>query len=203
MSAERPTPPDSPTPKGHQRRTALLDAAEAILGSSGGAELTMRAVADAAGVRLGHLQYYFPSRSALLAALLDRILAASLSRVAALSASGDPGAVLDTVLGEHEDLPLVRLFTEIWSMAAHDEESAAAVRAFYAAYAEHVTAFVRDYSAHPDPATAQARAEVFVMLMEGSSLFRSGITGRPGPETEAVLRSTLLTLLEGGPHPGP
>ncbi|MFE0013149.1 TetR/AcrR family transcriptional regulator, partial [Streptomyces erythrochromogenes] len=75
-----PVNPSAPTPKGHQRRAALLDAAEHVLGSAGGAELTMRAVADAAGVRLGHLQYYFPARSDLLAALLDRILTASLAR---------------------------------------------------------------------------------------------------------------------------
>ncbi|WP_420078980.1 TetR/AcrR family transcriptional regulator [Streptomyces sp. JL4002] len=217
--APAPDAPNSPTAKGKQRRTALLDAAERILGTSGGAELTMRAVADAAGIRLGHLQYYFPARSDLLAALLDRILAASLARVAALTsadgAGADVEAVLDTVLGEHEDLPLVRLFTEVWSMAAHDEAAAAAVRSFYAAYAAHVAAFVRSGSPRAgageaaegpeatDPAEAASRAEVFVMLMEGSALFRSGITGRPGARTDAVLRRTLLGLLTGGDRPAP
>ncbi|WP_326586848.1 TetR/AcrR family transcriptional regulator [Streptomyces sp. NBC_01294] len=215
--------PGGPTPKGHQRRTALLDAAERILGSSGGAELTMRAVADAAGVRLGHLQYYFPARSDLLAALLDRILTASLARVAALTdasgadagagagadadagagadtnADADAGAeaILDTVLGDHDDLPLVRLFTEVWSMAAHDEEAARAVRAFYAAYAGHVAEFIRGRSPALTPAAAAARAEVFVMLMEGSALFRSGITGRPTTPADTLLRRTLLGLLAG------
>ncbi|MFD6966812.1 TetR/AcrR family transcriptional regulator [Streptomyces sp. NPDC059979] len=207
--------PGGPTPKGHQRRTALLDAAERILGSSGGAELTMRAVADAAGVRLGHLQYYFPARSDLLAALLDRILTASLTRVAALTdtsgagadadtragadTSADAGAeaILDTVLGDHDDLPLVRLFTEVWSMAAHDEEAARAVRAFYAAYAGHVAEFIRGRSPALTSDAATARAEVFVMLMEGSALFRSGITGRPTPPADTLLRRTLLDLLAG------
>lgn len=199
------TQPGGPTPKGHQRRTALLDAAEGILSSSGGAELTMRAVADAAGVRLGHLQYYFPARSDLLTALLDRILSASLARVAALTEAGgaDAGAVavLDTVLGDHDDLPLVRLFTEVWSMAAHDEEAAKAVRAFYAAYAGHVAEFIRGRSPSLTPAAAAARAEVFVMLMEGSALFRSGITGHRAPPTDTLLRHTLLHLLEDHAEP--
>ncbi|MFJ6777722.1 TetR/AcrR family transcriptional regulator [Streptomyces yangpuensis] len=194
----------APTPKGHQRRTALLDAAEHILGSAGGAELTMRAVADAAGVRLGHLQYYFPSRSDLLAATLERILAASLTRVAAPAAAGDaagdPAAVLDVLLGDHDDPSLVRLFTEVWAMAAHDADAAAAVRAFYAAYAGHVARFVRDRSPRPDPGVALARAEVFVMLMEGAALFRSGVAGSASPATDAVLRHTLLGLLA---PPGP
>lgn len=189
--------PAAPTPKGLQRRTALLDAAEGILGSSGGAELTMRTVADAAGVRLGHLQYYFPTRSDLLAALLDRILASSLERVSGLTGADGLPAVLDTLLGDHEDLPLVRLFTEVWSMAAHDEEAAAAVRGFYAAYAEHVAEFVRARSPRTPPQTARARAEVFVMLMEGSALFRSGVTGRPSAAGDALLRGTLLGILDG------
>ncbi|THA82215.1 TetR/AcrR family transcriptional regulator [Streptomyces sp. A0592] len=207
-STEGPVHPPAPTPKGHQRRAALLDAAEHVLGSAGGAELTMRAVADAAGVRLGHLQYYFPARSDLLTALLDRVLASSLARVAALAgagdAAGDPAAVLDTLLGDHDDPSLVRLFTEVWAMAAHDEAAAGAVRAFYAAYAGHVSRFVRDRSPGLDPVAAHSRAEVFVMLMEGASLFRSGIAGRAAPATDAALRRTLLDLLglpgpEGGP----
>ncbi|MEU6296320.1 TetR/AcrR family transcriptional regulator [Streptomyces erythrochromogenes] len=205
MTPTRPTNPSAPTPKGHQRRAALLDAAERILGSAGGAELTMRAVAEAAGVRLGHLQYYFPARSDLLAALLDRVLAASLARVAALAEAGDaaedPAAVLDTLLGDHEDPSLVRLFTEVWAMAAHDEDAAGAVRAFYAAYAGHVARFVLGRSPGLDPGTAHARAEVFVMLMEGASLFRSGVAGRAGAVTDAALRRTLLDLL-GPPAPG-
>ncbi|MEV7521363.1 TetR/AcrR family transcriptional regulator [Streptomyces sp. NPDC091371] len=197
-------PPPGPTPKGRQRREALLDAAERILTSSGGAELTMRTVAEAAGVRLGHLQYYFPTRTDLLAALLDRILAASLERVAGLAFVQGAGlpAVLDTLLGEHEDLPLVRLFVEVWAMAAHDEAAAEAVRGFYGAYAAHVAEFITGRSPALPPDEARARAEVFVMLMEGSALFRSGLAGRPAPAGDAVLRRTLLGLLGHGAPEG-
>ncbi|MEU9719748.1 TetR family transcriptional regulator [Streptomyces sp. NPDC047976] len=201
-----------PTPKGELRRTALLDAAERILGSAGGAELTMRAVADAAGVRLGHLQYYFPARSDLVAALLDRILTASLERVAGLTggqgpaagpgpaarpgpAAGGLDAALDSVLAEHEDLSLVRLFTEVWAMAAHDPAAAAAVRAFYDRYTDHVAGLILRLRPGLPEAGARSRAEVFVMVMEGAALFRSGIAGTPGPAAEARLRRVLLDLL--------
>ncbi|GAA0280489.1 hypothetical protein GCM10010302_17830 [Streptomyces polychromogenes] len=190
-----------PTPKGELRRSALLDAAERILGSAGGAELTMRAVAETAGVRLGHLQYYFPARSDLVAALLDRILAASLERVAVLAENGAGeagglGPALDALLGEHEDLSLVRLFTEVWAMAAHDEAAARAVRAFYGRYADHVADFIGRRLPGLPAATARSRAEVFVMVMEGSALFRSGIAGTPSPAAEARLRRVLRELLE-------
>ncbi|MFJ6934864.1 TetR family transcriptional regulator [Streptomyces sp. NPDC101132] len=288
-SAGRPRTagPGRATAKGAQRRAAVLDAAEGILSASGGSELTLRAVADAAGVRLGHLQYYFPSRADLLAALLDRILTAALHRVAALAspagadatdatdpadaagaggeveatdaaegagapmpagasgpagtsgpaaatrptgASGPTGATgsarssdaprasgaarpvadpaagadgggvavaLDAVLGDHGELPLVRLFTEVWAMAAHDAAAAASVAAFYGRYAGHVADFVRVHAPAVGAEEARARAEVFVMAVEGAALFRSGIAGRPSPAAEALLRRTLLGLLTG------
>ncbi|MCS0638088.1 TetR/AcrR family transcriptional regulator [Streptomyces sp. LP05-1] len=192
-------PAGGPTAKGLRRRADLLDAAERLLSASGGAQLTLRAVADEAGVRLGHLQHYFPARADLLAALLDRVLTTSLARMAERtgpSADGaDPGAVLSSVLSDHDDPPLVRLFTEVWSMAAHDEAAAEAVRAFYAQYAGHVAQVVRRQVPALDEAGARARAEVFVMVAEGAALFRSGITGRRTPATDAALRHTLRTLL--------
>ncbi|MFF3085190.1 TetR/AcrR family transcriptional regulator [Streptomyces nojiriensis] len=194
-----------PTSKGRQRRTALLDAAEHVLTGSGGSELTLRAVAEAAGVRLGHLQYYFPTRAALLSALLDRILASSLERVTALTVVHTPGAdreaLLDAILSDHDDPRLVRLFTEVWALAAHDEEAAAAVRAFYDQYVTHVAAFVRDHVPGLGAPEAHHRAEVFVMLMEGAALFRSGVTGRRTADTDARLREAALTLLGGAVHP--
>ncbi|MFD8894037.1 TetR/AcrR family transcriptional regulator [Streptomyces sp. NPDC059566] len=197
-----------PTSKGRQRRTALLDAAERVLTGSGGSELTLRAVAEEAGVRLGHLQYYFPARSDLLSALLDRILASSLERVTALTAltdvhthGTDREALLDAVLSDHDDPRLVMLFTEVWALAAHDEEAAAAVRAFYDQYVTHVAVFVREHAPGVSEAEAHHRAEVFVMLMEGSALFRSGITGRRTAGTDARLREAALTLLGGAVRP--
>ncbi|MFJ8563473.1 TetR/AcrR family transcriptional regulator [Streptomyces sp. NPDC093514] len=200
-----------PTSKGRQRRTALLDAAERVLTGSGGAELTLRAVAEEAGVRLGHLQYYFPARSDLLSALLDRILASSLERVTSLTAltartaahthGTDREALLDAVLSDHDDPRLVMLFTEVWALAAHDEEAAAAIRAFYDQYVTHVAAFVREHAPGVSAAEAHHRAEVFVMLMEGSALFRSGLTGRRTAGTDARLREAALTLLGSAVRP--
>ncbi|GAA4776858.1 MULTISPECIES: TetR/AcrR family transcriptional regulator [Streptomyces] len=200
-----PEPSGRPaTAKGLRRRAELLDAAERLLSASGGAQLTLRAVADEAGVRLGHLQHYFPSRAELVAALLDRVLETSLARIAERtgpSAGADPASVLDAVLGDHDDAALVRLFTEVWSMAAHDPAAAAAVRSFYAGYVARLTGIVRHRVPGLGEAAARARAEVFVMTAEGSALFRSGIAGARGPEADAVLRRTLLGLLTGPASP--
>ncbi|QHC27526.1 TetR/AcrR family transcriptional regulator [Streptomyces sp. HF10] len=189
-----------PTAKGLRRRNELLDAAERLLSATGEA-LTLRAVADEAGVRLGHLQHYFPTRADLLAALLDRVLTTSLERIAERTdpagEAAAPAVVLDSVLGDHDEPSLVSLFTKVWSMAAHDEPAAEALRSFYADYAGHVIAIVRRHLPELDEAEARARAEVFVMVVEGAAIFRSGIAGRRTQRTDDVLRRTLLTLLTG------
>jgi AcrR family transcriptional regulator len=53
-----------------QRREQILTAARRVLIDEGSADFSVRKVAQAAGISLGNLQYYFPSRVALLDALL-------------------------------------------------------------------------------------------------------------------------------------
>ncbi|MGX2992736.1 TetR/AcrR family transcriptional regulator [Streptomyces sp. JNUCC 64] len=194
------TPPSRPpgTGKGARKRGELLDAAERVLLSSGHAELSMRAVAASAGVRLGHLQYYFPSRSDLVAALLGRVLDRSQERLRPLlAAASDPATLVTALLADQDDPALVRLFTELWALAALDETVATAVRAFYTTYREEVAAHIQRGAPALPAEECRARAEVFVMLVEGASLFRSGIAGHRAPRTDTRLTETAAALLRG------
>ncbi|MEV0149425.1 MULTISPECIES: TetR/AcrR family transcriptional regulator [unclassified Nonomuraea] len=190
------------TAKGDDRRRALLDAAEHILIDRGNARLSMRAVATTAGVRLGHLQYYFPARADLIQAVLARALERSLDRLtrttgapAGTPLEGDPAELVTALLTEHADPRLTRLFAEIWALAARDDAIAAVTRAFYRDYRDHVAAVI----ARADPGrpgdSHLAQAEVLVMLLEGASLFRSGITGDRSAATDTQLVQTALQLL--------
>lgn len=202
--------------KGEQRRAQLLDAAEELLVTAGGAELSMRAVAAAAGVRLGHLQYYFPTHAALVAAVLERVLDRSAQRLAPLLApAGPPGApgageaagargpatdstteeLVRALLAEQEDTRLVRLFAELWALAARDEAVSGAVRAFYAEYRAKVAAFLADRRPDLPEAAVRGRAQVFLMLVEGASLFRSGLAGEREPAADEELLRTARALL--------
>ncbi|MFE6748890.1 TetR/AcrR family transcriptional regulator [Kitasatospora purpeofusca] len=186
--------------KGAERREALLDAAEEVLVTEGGPEWTMRAVAAAAGVRLGHLQYYFPTHADLVAAVLERVLRRSADRLAPLLSAdaGAPGAtagVVTTLLSEQEDARLMRLFAEVWALAARDTTVAAAVRGFYDDYRTQVTAFLARRRPDLPEEELRARAGVFIMLIEGASLFRSGVAGERDPATDEALVSTALALL--------
>ncbi|MFE9660806.1 TetR family transcriptional regulator [Streptomyces sp. NPDC005955] len=199
-----PAPRPTNTGKGARRRNELLDAAERVLLASGYAELSVRAVATGAGVRLGHLQYYFPTRSDLVAAVLDRVLGRSLERLGPLldgspdPAGPEPASLVRALLADQDDPALVRLFTELWALAAVDTTVADAVRAFYTAYRDQVAAHLR--RRHPALAEAEcrARAEVFVMLIEGAALFRSGVAAHRTPQTDDRLVSTAVALLTAG-----
>lgn len=62
--------------KGELRREALLEKAENALVTSGNAnaDATMRNFAATSKVRIGRLQHYFPNRSDLMQAVLERVL---------------------------------------------------------------------------------------------------------------------------------
>ncbi|MFD5437674.1 TetR/AcrR family transcriptional regulator [Kitasatospora sp. NPDC127067] len=182
--------------KGAQRREQLLDTAEELLVTAGGTELSMRAVAAAAGVRLGHLQHYFPTHAELVAAVLERVLARSVERLAPLLDPGrDEDALLGELLAEQQDVRLVRLFAELWALAARDPSVAATVRAFYDRYQELVACFLAERQPTLTEEERHARAQVFVMLIEGASLFRSGLAGTADAAADAELLRTALALL--------
>ncbi|MGK5642343.1 TetR/AcrR family transcriptional regulator [Streptomyces sp. URMC 126] len=190
------------TRQGSARRASLLDAAEAVLVAKGNADASLRAVAAEAGVRLGHLQHYFPTRADLVRAVLERALDRSLERLTGPAGLGgpdgpgpDPAEAVAVVLAEQEDPHLVRLFVEIWALAARDEAIAEAVRAFYRRYADHVTAYVRTLRPDWPAERCRGRAETFVALAEGASLLRSGIAGHRSAATDAHLVEAAIRLL--------
>jgi len=67
-------------------REAMLDAAEAVVLKQGVAKLTLDAVAKQAGASKGGVMYNFPSKNALLSALVERIIAGNAQGIAAAAA---------------------------------------------------------------------------------------------------------------------
>ncbi|TNY38558.1 TetR/AcrR family transcriptional regulator [Thermomonospora catenispora] len=73
------------------KRAALLDAAEAVLFEHGTAALTLSAVARRAGVSKGGLLYHFPTKEALIRAMVSRVIEEFDALVAELD-DGSPGS---------------------------------------------------------------------------------------------------------------
>ncbi|MDR6437903.1 AcrR family transcriptional regulator [Paenarthrobacter nicotinovorans] len=195
--------------KGALRKAALLDAAEEVLVSKGNANAAMRDFAAAAGVRIGHLQHYFPTRSDLLRAVLERALERSLRRLEETAgfelssdATGsisreDSHRLLTALLQEHSALAEVRMHLEIWALAASDEHAAGALRSFYAQYTGHVEGVVRRGRPELPESSPTGVAAAIVSLFEGAAVTRSEIAGlRTASGDEAIIR-TAQWLIHG------
>ncbi|WP_067461466.1 TetR/AcrR family transcriptional regulator [Actinomadura macra] len=73
------------------KRDALLDSAESVLFEQGTQALTLAAVADRAGVSKGGLLYHFPTKDALVKAMVARVIEEFDDLIAA-SDDGTPGS---------------------------------------------------------------------------------------------------------------
>jgi AcrR family transcriptional regulator len=185
LAGSRRRPGTAVLDKGRRRAAAALDAATALLAEEGAAGLSTRKVAARAGMRAGNLQYYFRTREDLVRALLERYLARSRERVAArLTALADrPPAerlaeALEEILEDQAEPGDCALFRELWAMASHDAEVAAALAAFYRGYVGDVAAMLGAVA--PDLAEDETRriATLVVAMLEGLSVVRDAATDR-------------------------
>ncbi len=196
--------------KGQERSEAILDTAERLLVDEGHAALTLRGVAQQAGIRLGNLQYYFATREELVRALLARVLERATAKLEKrMGAAGHPttalDAALESLLEDQKEPASYRLFYDLWALAAREPAIATELRAFYARYVGAVEGLLSHAAPELSRAEAHARAELLVALLEGLSLFRSGTLGAPDPKVESELRrmtSWLSDRSSGGPPSG-
>lgn len=186
-----------PQSKADVIRERVLEAARRVLVQEGHAGFSMRKVAAASDMRLGHLQYYYGSRAelvrALVASVTDRFDTFYAQRLLPLE---DP---LDRFIGSAEFVlyggpvrdmgPLLR---ECWSMARRDADVADAMDDFYRGWRDRLARALQDVN--PDLVAAQAEllgAEVVAMI-SGSFLFTEGFGVAPQPGLFAQhLRSRL------------
>ncbi|MGO4433701.1 TetR/AcrR family transcriptional regulator [Paenarthrobacter sp. RAF9] len=197
--------------KGALRKAALLDAAEEVLVTKGNANAAMRDFAAAAGVRIGHLQHYFPTRADLIRAVLERTLERSLHRLTEVAGLDlDPGAgggltrddshrLLTALIHEHSGLADVKMHLEIWALAASDEQAAAALRAFYQQYSGHVQGVVRRGRPELSEPEVEGVAAAIISLFEGAAVTRSDIAGlRTESGDQAIIRAAQWMIHEKG-----
>lgn len=179
--------------KGRDRIEKILDAATRLLIDEGYAQLSTRKIAARAGIRPGHLQYYFPTKQAVVRGLLERYLERATRSFD--GRAGDLDAVLDGILAEQTTGDSPRFFWELWALAARDPAVAEAMRLFYRGYwLNLVTALLAAKPALGRP-RAERRAALMVAMLEGLTLFRSRTDqGLPLPFLERELRELARKL---------
>jgi AcrR family transcriptional regulator len=171
------------------QRTALLDASLRLLRVPAGADITLDAVAREAGVTKPGLMYHFPTREALMLAIVDHA-AAGLERAMTEVLGGPPA---DATPAER-----IRAYAEV---AAHGSDS----RAEYAIYTEAAyrpglagpwlerLARWLDLPAGLDPRT---RAALTVARLAADGLWAAEATGvfPPRPEDRDAVIALIHSL---------
>jgi AcrR family transcriptional regulator len=130
--------------KGKLRAGDILDAAIKLMIDEGYHNLSMRGVAQHAGIRLGNLQHYFPTKNALLQAMLDRVIDSYIDRFNSVrGAHDDPErefrAIVSTVIGDLNKRRTTVFFTELWSLSNHERAVTSAMDQMYERY-RHILA---------------------------------------------------------------
>lgn len=184
------------------RKMKILDTTQSIIVEHGGAYLTMRKVADGAGISLGNLQYHFPNREHLLQALLSSFIAEyeATTQDRSFRPSGDPERDLRKfflAIFKSAGLPQSSaVFKFLWSEAQQNGEMDLALKDYYRRLGEFYAALFERISHDGVPTERIAIAvSIIVPLTEGYCITGDveslGVSALA--ESWAALLSPLLT----------
>lgn len=156
------------------RKHQILQEAVNILVTRGYAGLTMRAVARESGLKLGALQYHYPTRAALVCALATSIVEQTEANFAAYCQQADTDArglhaMVDFLLDDPMDsaLDVDALFEQLWAMALVEPIVRAFLDELYTTYLVFIEDRLRELGVdEPRP-----DALVIMSMLEGISLF--------------------------------
>lgn len=176
------------------RKEKLLQAAIGIIATQGYAKLTMRALARSGGMKLGALQYHFPTWEDLLTALAKYIGDSYESSFSALKEKPGGADLDELVLFALDDIPGTflssdNLFPQLWAMAQVEPVMAAMLDAIYTKYLTRIEDCLIALK-HPSP---RAEALALMSLIEGSTIFVG--ENRHWHKEAAALQTTILETI--------
>ncbi|MEY8200808.1 MAG: TetR/AcrR family transcriptional regulator [Colwellia sp.] len=161
--------------KGERRIKLILEAAEQLLIDNGYNNFSMRKVAAKAGVSVGNLQYYFPTKDKLLEAVLDHVIQNYLDTFKLFRGKYTPKEqfikIIKTVTKDIKTKFTTVFFPELWSMANHEKHISDIMDNMYGKYRAIVADVIRDIN--PNLNECQAlRLSIFVTAsLEGHTIF--------------------------------
>lgn len=183
------------SPKGAQTAIAILKSARTVFIREGHAGLSMRMVAEEAGVAVGNVSYYFTSKRVLLEAMLKEELAAYVEEhIRQFEASSDsPIEILLNVVEFYVSNARLshRFFFQVWGYAGSDDGARALVSELYRPIGRFVLSMVR--AANPGLSEVRARQIVLQIfaLEEGMKLFIG-----MGPDADLALKTAERDMRE-------
>ena len=195
--------------KGRRKAQHIREQATQVFIRDGYSRFSLRQVANAAGVTLGNLQYYFPTKSDLLNAMLGHVLTDYLEAFNRLMAEVDGrpeeqlAAVLSYVIRDLTNPRTTALFPELWSMANHDPAVGPYVEDMYETYRRIVASLIPQINPRLTAGQVRLLTIFITSAIEGHTPF-TGHGKRwehltPGIEDMAI--KTFLELIKNGHVP--
>ena len=194
-----------------QRREGILRAAYVVATREGLAGVTARAVAAEAGISSGLVFFHFGEKDALLAALLDWLLAHTLV-AGELPPPVQPGAhpaerMLAVVRRDLTALrrarPRVELFFDYWVLGTRDpgirETIRAALERYRVSFLPLARALVAESPERWGPDGAEGLATVAASFVEGSAL--RAVHDPDGFDPDRAMSALVALLRPPAPHP--
>lgn len=176
-----------------EKEQRILDCALALLREDGDVGLTMRRLADRAGMRLSNVQYYFKSRENVLNSMFHRYFLECELEIERL-AEENRGAelrerarvLIDTGLGHGAELSdMCRIFRELWALSSRNTEVRDQMDQYYQGLARRMAAFV--LGERSDPALQARVAALLLPYFEGYSVTARSL------QTPAHVLAEMLT----------
>lgn len=184
----------------------ILEAATGILRDQGDSGLTMRKVAQRAGISLGHLQHYFPNKNEILKGLVSThfglCISALREHVASENATEPDRLVSNLVdfgfsyVGDGFS-ETCRVFRELWALSSRNPEVRTHLDAYYREYGAILVDLLSPAAESPEA----ARRAVVLLLpwFEGYSVTAAAVTalGMDEEEIASQLTDSVMAALGG------
>ncbi|MCA1248536.1 TetR/AcrR family transcriptional regulator [Massilia sp. MS-15] len=195
--------PSTTTEKGLGRARDILLAARGLLASEGYAGLSMRRVAQEAGMSLSNVQHYYGSKEQLLEALLLYTMdefQAKMDHIA-VAMAGRPQverflSTVDMFLDEITEPVTHAIFFEIWALASRHPFASSLMGKMVGRERKAIYGLVRGLNPAIDDEEYMRRSVLIVAQVEGLMLFRLDRRARPEQfaSVRASVHKVLLTL---------
>jgi len=188
--------------RGRETREQLLGAAAEVLGEEGYGAMSMRAVAERAGMRLSLVHYHFGSKRGLMEAVLTHLTEGLLERQKAMWDDGRPLSAQWRTACDYlrEDIRsgYVRTLWEIWAAGLADEDLAKRWRDTQRGWRELIIQRLERWQAEHRvqlPMRTRALAALIGNLFEGAETeILAGVEPTEAPHLEAL--DAIADLIE-------
>jgi AcrR family transcriptional regulator len=169
------TAPDGLRAQGVRTRNAIVRVAKKLLLETGPMDFSLRAVAQRAGISVSNLQYYFPSRPAVLRAVMEPDIKVYLEKLKGVfDSSATPremfDAMLEQTLQDAKDVKYVALWRHFLSIASTDPDCAKLFDEWYETLTNDLAQVIRGMNPKYSPTESMHVASLVIAMADGLAL---------------------------------